>query len=248
MSTANFPQGNPQSNPSQPPLTIEEFREALPDKVKKSVSPSLINEINKTLSDPDLYELYRDNLLSYTSVMMDGKFKISGYLDAIKYVCHKLRGLTNERAYELTYPKKMLDWATKKVPSSHQSSYISAYNKSKLVQSLMAQTMTPTWVLNQDMYQQALNTQADIMVNAKSDMARTAAANSILTQLKPPEAQKIELDVSVKEDSSINVLRQATLELAAQQRLAMQAGQSDALDVAESKIPFIEANFEEIGN
>jgi hypothetical protein len=229
----------------QPPLSIEEFREALPDKIKKSVNAGLINEINKTLSDPDLYESYRDNLLSYTSVMMDGKFKIHNYLEAIKYVCHKLRGLTNKRAYELTYPKKILDWNRKGVPQSDQSSYVSAYNKSKLVQMLMAQTMTPTWVLNQDMYQQALNTQADLMLNARSEMARTAAANSILTQLKPPEAKKIELEISAKEDDSINVLRQATLELAAQQRLAMQAGQSDALEVAESKIPFIDASFSE---
>lgn len=233
-------------NANQPPLSIEEFREALPDKIKKSVNASLINEINTTLSDPDLYESYRDNLLSYTSVMLDGKFKISSYLDAIKYVCHKLRGLTNKRSYELTYPKKILDWNRKAVPQSDQSSYISAYNKSKLVQMLMAQTMTPTWVLNQDMYQQALNTQADLMLNARSEMARTAAANSILTQLKPPEAKKIELEISSKEDDSINVLRQATLELAAQQRLAMQAGQSDALEVAESKIPFIDASFSEL--
>ena len=233
-------------NANQPPLSIEEFREALPDKVKKSVNASLINEINITLSDPDLYESYRDNLLSYTSVMLDGKFKIHNYLEAIKYVCHKLRGLTNKRAYEMTYPKKILDWNTKGVPQSDQSSYVSAYNKSKLVQMLMAQTMTPTWVLNQDMYQQALNTQADLMLNARSEMARTAAANSILTQLKPPEAKKIELEISAKEDDSINVLRQATLELAAQQRLAMKAGQADALEVAESKIPFIDASFSEV--
>jgi hypothetical protein len=40
----------------------------------------------------------------------------------------------------------------------------------------------------------------------------------------------------VKEDGSIAALRQATLELASQQRLAMQAGMVDAQGVAHSKI------------
>jgi len=45
-------------------LTVEQFKVALPDKVKKSINQELIDKINATLSDPDMYEAYRDNLLS----------------------------------------------------------------------------------------------------------------------------------------------------------------------------------------
>jgi hypothetical protein len=78
--------------------------------------------------------------------------------------------------------------------------------------------------------------QADLMVNSGSDKVRCDAANSLLTHLKMPETQKVELEIGVKEDSSIAQLRQATLELARQQRLAMEAGAMNAQEVAHAKI------------
>lgn len=228
------------------PFTAEELKEALPENLRRNVNQSLIDQINTTLSDPDLWESYRDNLISYSSVMKEGKFKLSNYIDAVKYVSHKLRNLTNQRAYALTFPDKMQRWASQGVSAKDQSSYISAYNKSKLVNLIYEQTLIPTWVLNQDMYQQALNTQAELMLSANSEMVRTTAANSILQQLKPPETQKVELDVNVKEDSSIDQLRKATLDLAAQQRKAMQAGQMNAQEVAHSKI-ILDGEYEHVG-
>jgi len=114
-------------------MTVEEFKEALPSNLRGNVNQSLIDQINQTLSDPDLYESYRENLVSYASVLKEGKFKMANYIDAVKYVSHKLRGLTNTRAYALTFPDKMARWQQKGVSEKDQSSYISAYNKSKLV-------------------------------------------------------------------------------------------------------------------
>jgi hypothetical protein len=91
-------------------------------------------------------------------------------------------------------------------------------------------------VLNQDLYQKALNVQAELMVTAKSEKVRSDAANSLLTHLKMPETQKVELDVKVREDGSISQLRQATLELARAQRLAMEAGQATAEEIAHSRV------------
>jgi hypothetical protein len=51
-----------------------------------------------------------------------------------------------------------------------------------------------------------------------------------------PETQKVELEIGVKEDSSISQLRQATLELARQQRLALEAGAMNAQEVAHARI------------
>jgi hypothetical protein len=126
------------------------------------------------------------------------------------------------------------------------ASYVTAYNKSKLVNLVFEQTLIPSYVLNQDLYQKALNVQADLMVSAHSEKVRTDAANSLLTHLKMPEKQKVELEIGIKEDSSIAVLRQATLELARSQRLAMQAGQVTAQDVAHSKLEAIEVVAKEV--
>ena len=79
------------SNPM--PLTVDQFRQALPDKVKKTVNQQLIDKINVTLSDPELYETYRDNLLGYSKIMAEGKFRITNYIDAVKYVGFKLMGI-----------------------------------------------------------------------------------------------------------------------------------------------------------
>lgn len=215
-------------------LTLDQFKEALPDKVKKSVNQELIDKINNTLSDPELFENYRNNLLSYTKVMADGRFKIQNYLDAVRYVSFKLMGDSNIEAYSKTFPDKIQDFTARRVASKDIASYVTAYNKSKLVNLIYEQTLIPSYVLNQDLYQKALNTQADLMINAKSEKVRSDAANSLLTHLKPPEVKKVELDIGIKEDSSIAQLRQATLELAAQQRLALQAGMTTAQETAHS--------------
>lgn len=228
------------------PLTVEQFQLALPDKVKKSVNQELIDQINLTLSEPELYEAYRDNLLSYTRVMADGRFKVQEYVNAVRYVSHKLMGCTNIDAYTKTFPDKYARFVAQGVAAKDIASYVTAYNKSKLVNLVFEQTLIPSYVLNQDLYQKALNVQADLMVNAKSEKVRCDAANSLLTQLKMPETQKVELNVGVKEDSSISVLRQATLELAKAQRLAMQAGQVNAREVAHSKLEVVDVVAREV--
>lgn len=218
------------------PLTPEQFKQALPDKVKKSVNQELIDKVNKTLSDPDMYEQYRDNLMSYAQVMQDGRFKLSSYIDAVKYVSHKLMGNTNTDAYSKTFPEKILRFAQQGVASKDVASYITAYNKSKLVNLILEQSLIPSWVLNQDLYQKALNVQAELMVTANSEKVRSDAANSLLTHLKMPETQKVELNIGMKKDSSIDALRQTTMELVAQQRLMLQAGAVNAQDVAHSRL------------
>ena len=217
-------------------LTREQLQEALPDKFKRTVNQELVDQINTTLSDPDMYETYRDNLLSYTSVMKDGRFKISDYVNAVKYVSNKLLGCTNLDAYIKTFPDKYQSWLVRKVSQKDISAYIAGYNKTKLVNLIYEQSLIPSWVLNQDLYQKALNVQADLMLNAKSEMVRTNAANSLLNQLKPPTTQKVELDIAVTESSAVAALRQQTMELVAAQKLAVQSGSLTMKEVAESRI------------
>ena len=217
-------------------LTLETFRTALPDKVKKTINQELMDNINKTLSDPDMFETYRENLLSYASIMADGRFKMESYVSAVKYVSHKLMGASNIAAYIKTFPDKYQDFINRGIETKDIASYVTAYNKSKLVNLIMEQTLIPSYVLNQDLYQKALNVQAELMLTAKSEKVRSDAANSLLTQLKMPEVNKVQLDVNVKEDGSIAALRESTLELVRQQKLMVQAGAMNAQEVAHSKL------------
>ena len=196
----------------------------------------MIDQINATLSDPDMYEAYRENLLSYTKVMADGRFKIGDYVNAVKYVSHKLMGASNIEAYVRTFPDKYQRFTSQGVASKDIASYVTAYNKSKLVNLIMEQTLVPSYVLNQDLYQKALNVQAELMLTAKSEKVRSDAAAHLMAALKMPETQKVELDIGVKEDGSIAALRATTLELARQQRLMVEAGAMNAQEVAHSKL------------
>lgn len=218
-------------------LTVDTFRQALPDKVKKSVNQELIDQINLTLAEPELYEAYRDNLVSYTKVMADGRFKVPDYINAVKYVSHKLMGCSNIEAYSKTFPSKIQRFTAQGVAGKDIASYVTAYNKSKLVNLIFEQTLIPSYVLNQDLYQKALNVQAELMLDTDiSPKVRSDAANSLLTHLKMPETQKVELEIGIKEDSSIAALRATTLELARQQRLMLESGAMNAQDVAHSKL------------
>lgn len=217
-------------------LTVEQFKAVLPDKVKKSVNQELIDQINLTLADPDMYEAYRDNMLSYSSVMADGRFKIGDYINAVKYVSHKLMGASNIEAYTKTFPDKYQSFVARGVQAKDIASYVTAYNKSKLVNLIMEQTLVPSYVLNQDLYQKALNVQAELMMTARSEKVRSDAANSLLSHLKMPETQKVQLDIGVKDDGSIAALRETTLALARQQRLMVESGAMNAQEVAHSKL------------
>jgi hypothetical protein len=217
-------------------MTVAQFQQALPDKVKKSVNQELIDQVNLTLSNPEEFEAYRDNLLSYTGVMADGRFKVSEYMNAVRYVSHKLMGCTNIDAYTKTFPDKYQRFVAQGVAAKDIASYVTAYNKSKLVNLIFEQTLIPSYVLNQDLYQKALNVQADLMVTANSEKVRTDAANSLLTHLKMPEKLKVELDIGAKEDSSIAALRAATMELVKAQRLAIESGSMSAQQAAHSRV------------
>ena len=113
---------------------------------------------------------------------------------------------------------------------------VCAYNKGKVVQRLLTQSMIPVWVLNQDKVQEAINVQAQLMLTAKSEKVRSDAANSLLTHLKQPEAQKVQLDVAVKQDESIGELRRAMIELAAEQKNALRAGIMDSDELGRRKL------------
>ena len=229
------------------PLTEEEFKAALPDKVKKSVSPALIAEVNRIMTDPDFFEHYKDNLISHASVMKDGKYKVQSYLDAVKYVSHKLMNRSNFDSYSRTFPDKIAHFKATGVSDKDISSYVSAYNKGQLVNAIFAQSMIPVSVYNQAYFQEALNVQFELMTNVTvSAKVRSDAANSLLTHLKPPEVQKVELQVGVSEDGSIAALRRATLELAESQRLQIAAGQMTAQQAAHSKIVPAEADIVDV--
>jgi hypothetical protein len=205
-------------------LDIQQVARALPANLKNAATQSLVDLINNCVTDPLIAEQVRDNFLSYTRVLQDGKFKTEDYLHAVVYVSHKLMGMSNQDAYFSTFPARHQKLLANGTSTKDISAYVSAYNKGKLVNLILEQTLVPSWVLNQDIYQKAINAQADLMINASSELVRTQAANSLLTHLaKPKEAGPL-VNIDLRETSGMNELKDMLVKLATTQRDMLQAG------------------------
>lgn len=218
-------------------LTTEQFKEALPPSLHKSLNPALMDKINNTLANSDVAQALKENIVSYTSVMKDGSFKMESYLNAVNYISYKLMGETNKVAYAKTFPDKWAAWKLAGVDNASLAKYINIYNKSKLVNLIYEQTLVPVYILNADVYQKAINTQAALMADPDvSPKVRSDAANSILNHLKRPEVQKVEMDVAVKDDSMIRELKNITMGLAAQMQNSIKDGVYSPKEIAHQKI------------
>lgn len=217
-------------------MTIQDFKDALPKHMRKSVNPKTVASINDIIRKPAMAEHFRDNLISYTKVLQDGKYKISAYINAVKYVSYKLMGMSNQDSYRLTFPDRWKRFEDKSLDDKSRAAYITAYSNGQMVNMIYEQALIPSHVLNADMFQKALNTQADLMQHAKSEKVRSDAANSILHHLKRPETTKIELDLGIKEDESLIALKESTMELVKQQRLMLESNMMNAKEIAHTEI------------
>lgn len=219
-------------------MTPDQFKLALPAQFRGNVNQDVMDGVNALLADPNLAEAYRERMIGHTSVLREGKFKLESYLGAVKYVTQKMMNKSNLDAYIATFPDKYQDFVARGVSQKDISSYVSAFNKSKLVNLIMEQALIPAWVGNQDMYQQALNAQFDLGMNASSEKVRVEALNSVLGQLKQPEKTKITLDISEEVGDTMSAVRKQMQDLADQSRQFIMDGFGNAKDVAAQRLPF----------
>lgn len=206
-------------------LTREQVEKSLPASLKTAATQALTDRINNAVNDPIVAAQIRENFIGYTSVLRDGKFKTEDYLNAVMYVSYKLMGYNNQEAYQRTFPQRYQDLLARGVPSKDIAAYVAAYHRNKLVGLIMEQSITPSWVLNQDYYQKAINVQADLMLNAQSEKVRSDAANSILTHLaKPKDVSSAAVQINLNENSGMNELKNLLSDIAMKQREVIQNG------------------------
>jgi len=217
-------------------LTLEQLKAVMPARQKQNITPALVDELNQLITEPEYREQFRENILGYVSALQDPNTSLPGYIRAVKYVGYKLMGHTNQESWLRTFPERYQRLVDKNADDKYIRSLVCAYNKGKLVNQILEQSLVPTWVLNQDKFQKAINTQATLMITAKSEKVRTDAANSLLTHLKQPETAKVRIDMNVKQDDSITELKEVMIGLAKVQKEAIESGVRNAKDIAESTI------------
>lgn len=229
-------------------MTPTEFKDALPPQMKKNVNQDLIDKINTIMSNDDDREHFRNNIVGMSYVLKEGKFKLDSYVNAVRYIGFTMMGKTNQESYALTFPDKVNLWNTRGKTAKDISAAVAIYNKSKLVNLVREAALIPAHIYNADVFQEAINIQADLMRTANSEKVRSDAAACLIKELRQPEVQKVELDIAVKEDSAIASLRDTTAKLVEQQRAMLKSGAMNAEEVAHQKMVVVEGEFEEVDN
>ena len=214
-------------------LTTVDVARALPPQLKINVTQDLVDMVNNISSDPEAARTIRENFVSYASILKEGRFKIEDYVHAVTYCSFKIMGYSNRESYARTFPNRYTGLVARGASDKDISAYVAAFNKNKLVNLVLEQTLIPSWILNQDAYQRAINVQLDLMISAKSEKVRSDAANSLLTHLKKPE--KKELNLNVTDTSGLNELNQKLRELAEIQQGLIQNGMRTS-DIARQTI------------
>lgn len=219
-------------------LTVDQVKMAVPTTLRSSITQEYVDKLNAISADELTREHIQRNFISYTAVLKDGKFKTEDYLYAVSFVSFKLMGYSDKDSWIKTFPDRYTNCVAQGLPEKQIASYVSIYKKGKLVNLIMEQTLVPSWVLNQHMFQEALNTQFDLMKNAESEKVRTEAANSLLTHLKKPEAAKnsVNINLSDSDNKGMAALTAAMKQLAETQRNAIAVGNMKTIDVAAHRL------------
>lgn len=217
-------------------LSVAQLKAVVGPQHKRHVTQTLVDRLNNIATDPHTAEMLRENILGFTEVLRQGKFTLDNYISAVKYVSYLSMGSSTYKAYIKTFPERYQALIDDDRTKEQITSFVQAYNKNKLVNLVREQALIPTHILNADIYQKAINVQADLMLNAKSEKVRSDAANSLLSHLKRPEAAKVELNIGVNEGGAIQELRNITAQLAAKQRQLIEGGMYSATEIAHTKL------------
>ena len=222
-------------------FSLDELDAALPAQLKGKMTPEIAQNLNAVITDAQVAQHFRDNFISYTNVLQTGKFKLEDYMSAVLYVGFKLMGYTDKECYQRTFPTRYAELVAKGTAAKDIAAYVSAYNRGILVNRIFEQTLIPTYVLNQATYQQAINIQADLMINGKSETVRMKAADSILNHLKRPEAAKVDISIGIKDTQEVDDLKAAMAQLATNQRTLIAQG-TTTKDIAHQRIIDVSPN------
>jgi hypothetical protein len=216
-------------------LTVEDIRAALPDHLKSAANQDLADTVNQISSDPEAAAAIRETFIGYAHVLNEKRFKLQDFVNAAAFVSYRLMGFNNQESYARTFPQRYQALVAKGTSNKDISSYVAMYSKNKLVNQILSQALIPSHVFNHDIFQKAIMEQAYLMSNAKSEMVRMQAANSLLTHLKPPEKKEVELSISTGENSGLGALRDLLTAVAERQQQLIKDGASTK-EIAHQKV------------
>ena len=70
--------------------TVEDVKQFLPKGFKGAVTQNCVDMLNNLDSDPNIAEEIKERFISYSNILNSGRYKLSSYIAAVKFVSLKL--------------------------------------------------------------------------------------------------------------------------------------------------------------
>lgn len=221
-------------------LELEAVKKLVPKAQKTMITQEFLDKLEASAGNSLIAEQFKENFITYANVLSSGKYKMDDYINAVKYVSHKLLGKSNIDAYAATFPERYQ--RLKDEGQTNIDAFCSMYNKNKLVMAIYEQTVVPTHVLNAPLHQEALSELAKMMKDPSvKGLVKVKACEAILAYTKPPDIIDHKLTIGVEQQETIADLRAVTEELADMFRMTVEKGHKSLREVTEADIIDVEA-------
>lgn len=208
-------------------LSLEYFKEMLGKRRGKMITQEFVDDFNHLVAEPDYGEEFKNSFVTALSIL-DGStagWSMRQYLDAVKFYSLTAGGFTATSAYCTVFPERLQVRIDRGQGKKDISGEASRFNSTELVNAIRSQSLIPIHLVNQGTVQLAINELTSIMIEGRSEVARVSAATALLKELRPPEAQKVELQVGLTDEA----------------RTAQAAQNSQLASIAENQRKLLEA-------
>lgn len=195
-------------------LTVEKLKSFMPKGASAEVTQAIVDKINNTGNETGLLqEVFEEQILSYAGLVSGKGRTFEKLVNALKYCNLKLiPGMTNERAWAITFPDKYDKLVSEK---RFAASHVSMYNSSEMVIEIDKMLMMPVAIQYAPMFHHSVKKLFDLSngfaANGKEASAHVQlmAATELAKITKMPETAKVEVDVKVNQGSIIDEYEKA---------------------------------------
>ncbi|TFZ81476.1 hypothetical protein [Candidatus Macondimonas diazotrophica] len=207
-------------------LTLPIVKKHLNSVQAKYLKQEHVDTLNKIAKDPEYGEefvhIYIENMEAISS---SSRFKQEHYINAVKFYTLLESGYNLTQSYMKVFPdraerRREVNPETYEVVIRNEAS---RYNTSAIVNKIREFSSQPVKLLFRHVLLEAIETQAKLMRNSKSDHVRQKASEVLIRELKPDET-KLEIGFDEETTSVIDDLRKAAEKLAISEMNSVKAG------------------------
>jgi hypothetical protein len=202
------------------------------------ITEDAIKEVTKLVEDPDYGEEFIQIYLDHLNILRDFPSQDHGhYVNALKFFSLVEGGNNLTNAYCKVFPERLAERERKYPGEGYERirSEASRFNKTKMVNEIRTVSGIPVQLIYRHLLHEAILESAKLMREARSEIVRQKAAQTLIQELKPSEAHQINVKVDDGSSSMIEELRKAAESLAAAERMSVLAGRP-LKEIAEARI------------